>query len=178
MRVEVVASGIKGGTFNSGCAAATVSVAATGSGAGAAGAAAGFLVFLVFFFFLPPDMPAPAPATQQQHNANRRIHCQICSWEPQEPEAVEPELAEPELSLALDPVLKESPELEEPSGPKPSTFKDLEEGPEADEDEPPDDAEESMAVNVVVTVSFAAYAKAGRRARARATRAMVTTVRQ
>jgi len=125
MRVEVVASGMRGGT--AGSSGSTTAAAATGAaatGAGAAGAAAGFLDFLVFFFvFLPPMQ---APPTQQQSKAKRTIHCQICNWDPKEPEAVDPELAEPEMSLALEPVLKESPELEEPAGPKPSEFSELE----------------------------------------------------
>jgi len=126
MRVEVVASGMRGGT--AGSSGSTTAAAATGAaatGAGAAGAAAGFLDFLVFFFVFLPPMQAPPP-TQQQSKAKRTIHCQICNWDPKEPEAVDPELAEPEMSLALEPVLKESPELEEPAGPKPSEFSELE----------------------------------------------------
>lgn len=101
-----------------------------------------FLVF--FFFFLPPMAEAPAPAQQQHNKARSRIHCQICNWDPQEPEVVKPELADPEESLALDPVLKESPELEEPSGPEPSELTEAEDAPE------PEEADESIAVIVVV----------------------------
>ena len=104
-------------------------------------------------------MEAPAPPRKQQSKASTRSHCQICSWEPQEPDAVEPELADPKESLALDPVLKESPELDEPAGPEPKEFTD--ESKEAPE---PEEAEESMAVIVVVNtrVVFAAAAKAGK----------------
>merc|ERR1711970_606976 len=95
--VDVVTSGIRGGTCGSRGWTTGATSAAAGTGAGAAGAAAGFLDF---FFFLVPFLPMPAkpPPAQQQHRARRRIHCQICSWEPQEPLAVEPELAELEES--------------------------------------------------------------------------------
>lgn len=159
--VEVVVRGISGGTAgNKGSTTATLvgtSVTAAGTGAGAAGLA------LLFFFFLAFPLPiekAPPPA-QQQHNTKRRSHCQICNCEPKEPEAVEPELAELEESLALDPVLKESSELEEPAGPEPKIANESEDGSE------PEEADESKAVIVVVTVSLAALPRKGRTARTR-----------
>jgi len=124
MSCEVVAIGIKGGIDIKGSA---IGAAAAGSAAGTGAGAAG-LAFLLFFFlgFLPPHMELIAPAWQQQHNAKMMTHCQICNCEPHEPDAVEPELPDPEESLALDPVLKESPELEEPAGPEPNDFNDPE----------------------------------------------------
>lgn len=142
MSCEVVARGIKGGMASKGSTTGSTTGSATGTGAGAAGVS--FLVFFFLGFFLPPIVAAPAPP-RQQSKAKTSSHCQICNWEPQEPDAVEPELAEPEESLALDPVLKESPELEEPAGPEPKEFTD--ESKEAPE---PEEADESMAVMVVV----------------------------
>lgn len=124
MTLDVVASGINGGTAGSSNGSATSgSMTATGAGAAGTGAgAAGVLLFLVFFFCFLPLMPMaapPPPAQQQQNKARIRSHCQTCSSEPQEPDAVE-ELADPDESLALDPVLKE------PSGPEPDDFHEAE----------------------------------------------------
>lgn len=171
MSWEVVESGIRGGTVGKSGSTTAVSGAAA-TGAGAAGAAAAGFDFLPFFLaFLPPM--APPPRMQQQHKPRRRNHCQSCSWEPYEPEAVEPELSElvipllelPALSEStLEPVFKESSELEEPAGPEPRDFNEADESPELE------DNDESKAVIVVVISVTFWHATACKRASTRTAR--------
>jgi len=180
MRVEVVASGIKGGI--AGSKGSTVA-----TGAGTAAGADGFLDFFLAFFFLPPIATTP-----RQHSNSPTItsHCQTCNREPQDPDAAEELSAEPETSLAIDPVLKEPaeelPEPEEPASPRPEPMESNEaegvEPEDADESfpnadpesmelrEPEPDAEEPEPDEADM---FAADPKVEKRAKARTSRIMM-----
>lgn len=132
------------GTSMTGSATGMGSGTATGAGSGMGGGGIGGLDFFVVFFppFILKAAAPPAAAKQQQKQQTRRVHCQICKYKPQLPEAVEPRLfPEAEESLALEPPSNEPPEFE-----KSMDLKDAEDPPE------PELALESHGVIVVVKV--------------------------
>jgi hypothetical protein len=94
---------------------------------------------------LPPiAKAAPPPPAQQQHNANRSNHCQICKVEPEEPDAVDPEDAD-EPPGNEDPPLRLDPSFSEVKD-------DDDNDPKLLPEEPDEDAEESHAVHEDVVV--------------------------
>jgi len=97
------------------------------------------LDFFLLFGLAFMDPAAPQAPKQQHNKAKSRTHCQICNWEPQEPDSQEPD--SPDRREALEPVLKD------PAGPDPEEAKESEEAPE------PDEADESNAANAVVVVA-------------------------
>merc|ERR1719261_1827205 len=105
MAYDVVKGAIKGSTTASSTTGSATG-SATGTGAGAD----------LFFFFvgLPPAAAAAPPPAPRQHNNNakRSNHCQICKYEPEEPDALDPEESPDECPgnedpLTLEPLLSE-----------------------------------------------------------------------